>query len=148
MKNLLLPHYFKYAGYLLLLLATAFTIGYTWFGFRLMIPVFAVYSSFLETKMFVSFKTNFADELIMILFLAGLVLLVFAGEKDENSGYEIIRFRALMLAVLSNSAMLLFSIIFIYGAGFFSILIFNVISLFIFYLLFFYILKKRYKLNI
>lgn len=147
MKNLLLPNYFKYIGYLLLLLAIAFTVGYTWFDFRLMIPVFAVYSSFIETKMFVSFRTNFADELIMILFLTAFIFLVFASEKDEKREYYFIRFRSLVLAVISNAVMLLFSIIFIYGAGFFSILIFNMISLYLFYLLFFYILKKRNQLN-
>jgi len=63
MKKLLLPYYFKLIGIFLLVTGIALAIFYIWFDFRFTIPVFAVYSVFLETKIFETFRTNFADEL-------------------------------------------------------------------------------------
>ncbi|PKO95025.1 MAG: hypothetical protein CVU14_12965, partial [Bacteroidetes bacterium HGW-Bacteroidetes-9] len=97
--------------------------------FRLKIPVFAVYSSFLEAKMFVTFQTNFADEIIMILLLCGLGLIIFSKEKTEYEGYDLIRLKALAKAVLVNICFLLFAVLFIYGSGFIAILVINIFSL-------------------
>jgi len=47
-------------------------------------PVFAIYSSYMETRFFTMVSTNFADELIILLFLAGLSILVFLKEKNET----------------------------------------------------------------
>jgi hypothetical protein len=40
---------------------------------------------------------------------------------------------------------LLLSVMFVYGSGFFAILVVNIFSLFIFYLLFFYLGKREKK---
>jgi len=143
MKNLLLPYFWKFVGWLLTLIGSALAILYLLFDFKFKMPVFAIYSSFLETKMFVSFRTNFADELILLLLIIGLGLIVFSKEKIESENLEPLRTKAFATATISNNIFLLFSVLFIYGSGFIAILVLNLFSLSLFYLLFFYLLKRK-----
>lgn len=143
MKNLLLPYYFKLIGVFLLVTGIALAIFYIWFDFRFTIPVFAVYSVFLETKIFETFRTNFADELTLLFLICGLGMIVFSKQKTEFAGLDLIRFKALSLAVITNTVFLLLSVIFVYGSGFMGILVINVISLFVFYLILFFFIKRK-----
>ena len=145
MKNLLLPYPWKLAGWFLTLSGSVLGVLYTWFDFRFSIPVFAVYSSFLKTKMFETFRTNFADELILLLLIAGLGLMVFSKEKIEFENLDSARTKALVRAVILNNIFLFFCILFVYGSGFIAILVLNLFSLSLFYLLFFYLLKHKAK---
>jgi hypothetical protein len=143
MKKLLLPYPFKIVGGMLTLSGSILAMFYFLFDFKFRIPVFAVYSSFIETKIFATFKTNFADELIMIMLISGLGLMVFSKEKIEFENFDSIRASALTQATIVNIIFLLFSVFFIYGSGFIASLIFNLVSLLIFYLIFFYRLKYK-----
>jgi len=130
-----------------MVLACAGTISavfYVFFDFSFKVPVFAVYSSFLATKYFTTFKTNFFDELTLLLLISGLALVVFSKEKNETEGLGLVRSKAMTRALIANSIFLFLSVLFIYGSGFIAILAVNIISPFIFYLLFFY-LRKRVK---
>jgi hypothetical protein len=147
MKNLLLPYPWKLIGWFLTLAGSVLGILYNWFDFRFSMRVFAVYSSFLQTKMFETFKTNFADELIMLLLIVGLSLIVFSKEKIEFENLNQARNKALARALILNNIFLLFSVLFIYGSGFIGILVLNLFSLSLFYLFFFYILKRKAKGN-
>jgi Ni/Fe-hydrogenase subunit HybB-like protein len=118
---------------------------YYFFDFKFRMPVFAVYSSFIETKMFAVFKTNFADELIMLLLISGLGLIVFSKEKYESQNLDAIRASALAKATILNIIFLLFSVLFIYGSGFITCLVLNLFTLPVFYLVFFYIMKRKKK---
>ncbi|MHC1777643.1 MAG: hypothetical protein AB9834_19750 [Lentimicrobium sp.] len=138
MNNLLLSYRWKPAGIFLVSMGIVLAIVFFWFDFRFKIPVFAVYSVFLETKMFVSFQTNFADELIMLLLISGLGLLIFSKEKTEDEGLDQLRLIAFAKALIANIVLLLFSVLFIYGSGFIAMLVINIASFFIFYLFFFY----------
>ena len=131
-----------------MVLAFAGTISaiiYLFFDFKFKIPVFAVYSSFLATKYFTSFKTNFLDELTLLLLISGLALIVFTKERNETEGLDSFRLRAIFRALIANTVVLLLSVLFVYGSGFFAILVVNIFSLFIFYLLFFYLGKREKK---
>jgi hypothetical protein len=143
MKNFLLPYPWKYPGILFILSGVVLAILYIWFDFRFTIPVFALFSSFMETKMFVTFNTNFADELIMLLFICGFGLLVFSKEKVESENLDSIRNKSLVMATISNNILLLCSVLFVYGSGFIAILVLNLITLPVFYLCFFYFMKQR-----
>jgi hypothetical protein len=143
MKNFLLPYTWKFPGMLLILSGLVLAILYIWFDFRFTMRVFAVFSSFMETKMFTTFNTNFADELIMLVLICGFGLLVFSKEKDESERLDLIRNKAWVKAVISNNLLLLLSVLFVYGSGFITILVVNLFSLPIFYLCFFYLLKNR-----
>lgn len=145
MKKLLLPYQWKLAGIVLALTGTISAIIYIIFDYKFKMPVFAVYSSYLETKMFESFRTNVADEITLILILAGLSLIVFSREKHEHEGLDEIRLKALFRALIVNNLFLLFSIMFIFGTGFIAALVFNVFSFLLLYLAFFYWQVKRLK---
>ncbi len=143
MNKLLLPYTWKVVGFFLAMVGVVLGFFYIWFDFRFTMPVFAVFSSFLETKLFVTFNTNFADELIMLLLVSGLALIVLSKDKTESENLDAIRGKALIKALISNSIFLFFSILFIFGSGFISILVLNLFSLFLFYLFFFYLLKRK-----
>ncbi len=143
MSKYLLPHRFRWTGWILLPAGLAGLILYQWFDFRIMIPVFAVFSSFLQTKYFAVVQTNAADEFILLLLLSGLLILSFTKEKNESDETEMIRFRALLLSFITNTAILVFSVLFFYGNGFMGILFLNLFSPFILYLGFRWWLKRK-----
>lgn len=106
-------------------------------------PVFAVFSSFMETKMLVTFRTNFADELILLLLICGFGLIVFSKEKNETDNLDPLRIKALVKAIIANTVLLLFSILFVFGSGFIAVLVFNLFSVPIFYIFFFYLVERK-----
>jgi hypothetical protein len=143
--NTLLKYQFKWLGISLILLGIVLTVAYFSFNFRFLFPVFAVYSEFMEIKTFTTFTTNFADELILIVFLSGFFLLIFSAEKNENTQIQKIRAKAMKNSLLFYFGWLFFSVLFVFGNGFISILILNLILPFVIYLCFFYALKFRIK---
>ncbi|HPR27019.1 MAG TPA: hypothetical protein PLG29_11695 [Lentimicrobium sp.] len=143
MNKLLLPYRWKLPGMILSSAGVLLAVLFTWFDFRLKIPVFAVYSAFLETKMFVTFRTNFSDELTLLTLLTGLALVAFSKEKNEQQGFDLIRLKAMFRAAMVNTAFLFLSVLFIYGSGFMAVLVANLFSFFVLYLLFFYSGKLR-----
>ncbi len=116
---------------------------YFLFDFRFEVPVFAVFSSYMKTSFLTTFKTNFADETIMLLLLVGLFMWAFSKEKHETEGLWIIRTKALKRTIITDTGILLFSVLFIYGSGFIGILLLNMILPFVLYLSYFSFLKAR-----
>ena len=144
MNNCLLPYKFKWIGALLVLFGSIVLVFYVLYNLVFMLPVFAVFSSFLETKVFAIIKTNIADELIMLALLSGFFFMAFSKEKTENENMPPIRANALSKAVFANTVFLIFSILFIYGNGFVAMILLNLVSPFIFYLVFLFILKRKF----
>jgi len=145
MKNILLPYPFKFVGLLLTFIGFILTVLYLYFDFAFKINVFAIFSSFIETRMFVTFKTNFADETIILICLAGFFLLMFTKEKTEKEYFDTIRLKAFAKAIIVNNIFLFLSCLFVYGYGFILVVIINCFSISIFYLIFFYIIKYRWR---
>lgn len=134
---------FRYPGRALLILAVIFTVLYFGFNFRFEMNVFAIHSSFFETKMFTFFKTNFADELILLLYVCGFALIILSREKDESPETDKKRHSAMRYALLINFILQIFVILFIYGQGFIAFLVLNLINLPLLYLVLFTIMKRR-----
>jgi len=143
MKDFLLPYTWKYPGLVFILMGLVLSILYIWYDFRFTLPVFAVFSSFVETKMFATFNTNFADELIMLLFVIGFSLVALSRENNESDKLDFIRAKALVKALISNTLLLVLSVLFVYGSGFIAILVLNLFSFLFFYVCIFYYLKKK-----
>ncbi len=137
MNNLLLPSRWKWVGIILTLAGIILSVLFFLFDFRFKIPVFALYSAFLEAKICTVIRTNFADELILLLLISGLGLIILSKEQNEAEGLDLHRMKAMFRAVISNAVFLLISVLFVYGSGFMAILVINTLSLFVFYLLFF-----------
>jgi hypothetical protein len=140
---ILLPNKNRWIGWMLVIAGLAGTLAYLLTDFRITLPVFALYSGFLESKFFTVYQSNVADELILILLLAGLFMVTFSGEKKEDDRIAGIRSVAWRRAIMTNSILLALSILLVYGNGFLAVLVVNLFSLHITYLLFFTFLRRR-----
>ena len=147
MKNFLLPHYCKTIGIILVLIGIVFLVLYSKFDFNYTTSVFDIISIYLENRFFVITQNNIIDEIILILFVVGFGLIVFSKEKNEAEHLNALRDKALINAVIVNTFFMLFSIFFIYGGGFLGSIVFNLFSVFIFYLFFFYLNNKKQSKN-
>jgi len=81
----------------------------------------------------------------LLVLILGLGLTVFSKEKVETEFMDTIRAAALGRALVTNFLFLLFSILFIYGSGFITVLVLNTLSMPVFYLIHFHYLKWRKK---
>lgn len=142
---MLLPFRYKITGAILVICGLAMAVLYFTVDFRFELPVVAVFSSYVETKFLTAFRTNFADELILLTLLAGFFLVSFSKEKKEADHLNALRYKAIILTVIINSAILLFSILFIYGGGFMGVVILNIYTPFIIYLAAFRYLKRNQR---
>lgn len=145
---MLLSNKFRIPGYILIITGIVFAVLYFTVKFRFEVPVFALVSSYLKTKYFTTFSTNFTDESIYLLLLTGLTLVVFSEEKHEKDIFKVLRYKALVRTVIADIAFLAISVIFIYGSGFLVMVMINVFLPFIFYLLFFNFMKIKELRNI
>ncbi|MEI6048695.1 MAG: hypothetical protein WCS03_07320 [Bacteroidota bacterium] len=134
---------YKIPGFVLIFIGLILTILYFSIEFRFELPVFAVASSYVETRFFTTFSTNFADELILLTLLTGFSLVVFSKEKNELDFYNSLRIRAIVKTSVANVLFLIFSVMFVYGSGFMIILILNIFLPFILYLAIFNFMKFR-----
>ena len=148
MKNMLLPYRWKLVGWLLVLSGIVLAILYFWFEIRFTMPVFAVFSSYLENKFFVTFPTNVTDDLILLLLISGFGFVMFSKEKTESENLDLIRASALAKASIANIVFLLLSLFFIYGNGFIAIMVINLFSVSLFYLFFFYFLIHNKSISL
>ena len=140
---MMLSSKFKIPGIALILLAIVLTVYYFLFDFRFSFPVFAVISAYSETKFFWSFSTNFADELILLLFITGFTLTIFSQEKTEYREYKLIRRKAIYLTITADIGYLFFIFLFSFGSAFIALVMLNLFIPFIFYLIFFNIMKLK-----
>jgi hypothetical protein len=140
-----IPYRWKRIGLLITLLAIGLNITFFLTDFKWTIPVFALSSYFMEHQMFRTFPTNVSDEIILLLYLIGLGLIVFSKEKIESDALSIFKQKLFIRAAFINTVFLVFSILFIYGGSFIGVLVANLISQFIIYLLVFYLEKRKFK---
>ncbi|WP_230407149.1 hypothetical protein [Pontibacter cellulosilyticus] len=149
MKNrFLFPHRFKMIGWILFVPAVILGLLITlldYAPFEWNATVFAIYDGglFEANKVMALVENNVFDELVGIAAIVGGLLAAFSKEKDEDEYIAQIRLESLLWATYINYGFLLFSILFIYGSGFYQIMIFNMFTLlFIFLIRFNFILYK------
>ncbi|MHC1780508.1 MAG: hypothetical protein AB9922_09755 [Bacteroidales bacterium] len=144
-----LSHRIKYLGWILFCAGIVTGVLFAFFNLVINLPVLAIFSSFMETKYFAVFTTNFTDELTLLLLLGGIFMIVFSKERGEEDSIDIseiffkIRARSIFRAIFYNTLFLIFSILFIFGQGFFWVLVFNLLSIFVIYLIIFELSKRK-----
>jgi len=112
----------------------------------LTVPVFAVYSSFLETKTFQVITNNVSEEITALLLLLGLFAINFSKEVIENEKVDSLRLFSFASSVLLNTMILIFCVLFIFGFAFVNVLMFNMFSQLMIYQIIFrihYIKNKK-----
>ncbi len=79
-------------------------------------------------------ENNVMDEVFGILLLISLILVAFSKEKIEDEYISKIRLESLVWAVYVNYGILLISFIFIFGMSFLWVMIFNMFTVLLFFI--------------
>lgn len=140
LKRYFLPNIFQVVGYIIAI--TGFILTFLRFslgikpGF-LNVKVFAIYSTYFDTKYLRFIDNNISEEICGITVLAGLFLVVFSREKKEMDHYWVLRLKAFIISTYLSVFFLLLSFLFIYGIAFMSMLSLNIILPLLLYILIF-----------
>lgn len=157
-KNLLLPHSWKVPGTIVFLISM--TLGITSlfdvfnFSFLDDTPVFAIFASsvFDEAKVFNWTTNNISDEIMAILVIISGLVVAFSKEKMEDEFIARIRLESLVKSVLLNYLILIFCILFFYDFGFYFVMVFNMFTTLLFFIIRFrltmYLTNKQIKSNL
>lgn len=91
-------------------------------------------------------NNNIADEVASVLLIIGGILVAFSKTKDEDEFISKIRMESLIWATYVNYGILLFSVLFVFDMPFFNVLIYNMFTTLLFFILRFnYIMIKSRK---
>ncbi|MCX6232855.1 MAG: hypothetical protein NTZ33_15090 [Bacteroidetes bacterium] len=146
----LFPNVFKTIGWILLVAGIILWIYGLFFNDQipfLNIKVFAIIDStiFQPVKILSFIDHNITVDLMGILIITGAIFIAFSKEKYEDEYIGRIRLESLLWATYINYAILVFCILFIYGTSFFNVLIYNMVSLLIFFLIRFNLMLYKTK---
>jgi hypothetical protein len=150
-SKLLLPNRFKIIGWCLLIPSTILGLIMTLASYEvpwLNARVFAMFNDpFLgKGQSFVFITTNITNTVVGILFIIGALFAGFSKEKKEDEFIANLRLSSLLWAVWVNYILLLLAFAFIYGTSFFTVMMYNMFTvLIIFIVRFNYILNKNSK---
>lgn len=150
-QQLLLPARYKTIGWIILVPATILGIILSFTGFEaewLNAKVFAIFNDeiFGEKQYFSFIHTNITNTVIAVLFIIGAMLVSFSKEKNEDEFIAEIRLSSLLWAVCVSYILLLLALIFVYGTAFLSVMIYNMFTvLIIFIIRFNYLMYKNAK---
>ncbi len=152
---ILFSNKFRIAGYICLIPAFLVFIAQNILKIELKflyVPVFAIHSYFFESKYLFWMHSNISDEISAISLIIGLTLIALSKEKVESEENNMFRLKALSLAIILNSIFLIFGMAFFYGVSAIYVLIINIFSFLVFYILIFRITKliarnKNAKIN-
>lgn len=155
--NLLLPYRFKKPGWFLLVFGMLLFLIALFFGEDpefLNIKTFAFVAkaiSFSNNDTATYFKiinNNVFDEIIGLLVIVGGVFVAFSKNKVEDEFIAKLRLDSLMWATYINYAILLFSILFIYEISFFYVLVVNMFTILLLFIIRFnWIMVRSTKLD-
>jgi hypothetical protein len=133
--NYLLPHKYKNLGWILFLGGILLGIFLQVFNFG-EDPLIDFY--------FISdFGFDYLDEIISILIILGGLLVGFTKEKTEDEFIYKLRNDSLVWAIILNYSILLITVIFIYEMNFFTVLVYNMFTPLIFFIIRFNFLKLK-----
>lgn len=139
-KQILLPNRFKLIGWIMLIPSALL-------GFLLMLSdlesklainskVFALYNDEIlgDKNHFGIISTDITNTLVGVVFILGAMMVGFSKEKQEDEYIANLRLSSLMWAVWVNYVLLFLSFIFIYGMGFFHVMIYNMFTVLIIFI--------------
>jgi hypothetical protein len=147
----LFPHQYKKIGWILFL-GALLTLSYLWiieydFDDHFKITVFAITDNALFGKnhFFELMQNGILDEILTILIIVGALLVSFSKTKIEDELINKIRLESLALATYINYGFIILSTLFVYGFDYLNIVLFNLFTILIFFILIFH--YKLAKLN-
>ena len=150
-NKLLLPNKYKKIGWFIFIPAFIAGIILSITGYEanwLQTKVFAIVNNelFGRSQYFQLVEINITNTTVGILFLVGAILVGFSKEKTEDEFIANIRLTSLLWALLVNNILLLMAFVFIYGTTFLSVMVYNMFTIMIIFILRFnYLLYKNSK---
>ncbi|MDA3820937.1 MAG: hypothetical protein PF590_10820 [Candidatus Delongbacteria bacterium] len=100
---------------------------------------------FNDAVFFDMIENNVFNELAGILLIVSLVFIAFSREKQEDEYISKIRLESLLWATYINYGILVLSLIFLYNFAFFWVMIFNMFTLLIIFIVRYYIMLNKMK---
>lgn len=91
---------------------------------------------------------NIADEIASILIIIGGILVSFSKTKDEDEYISKIRMESLIWATYVNYMVLILAIFFVFDISFLSVLIYNMFTILLFFMLRFHYVLYKSKIGI
>jgi hypothetical protein len=138
--NYLFPNRFKKIGWFLFVPGVILGFLYLFFEpdikfLNINVLSIAEKSIFSDADFFSISKNNVLDEIASILLIVGAIFISFSKEKIEDEFIAKIRLESLVWATYINYSVLLFVIIFVYDLTFLWVLVFNMFTLLVFFLI-------------
>lgn len=103
--------------------------------FNIKVFAFVEYDILSDTSFFSISENNVLDEIASVLLIMGTLLIAFSKEKSEDEFISKIRLESLVWSTYVNYAILLLALIFVYEMAFFWVLVFNMFTLLVFFLI-------------
>lgn len=127
----MLSRRWQYPGWALLIPGVVLAVVRFRYGVRLEVfdaRVFALYSAFIETRTFTFMPNSLSEEVPGLLMLAGLLLLAFSRESDEDEAIGHLRLQCFVLAFQLNALVMVLAFLTVFGLGFVAVLSANLFS--------------------
>jgi len=142
-SSILLPRGFRPVGIVFALAGVILLLIRFYYGVKpelFNIKVFAVFSSYLESKYFEVVRNQMIEEFGGILLLTGLFLTAFSREREEEKWMDPLRLRSFFITAYINIVFLILAILFTFGFGFVYMIILNLLLWLVIYIITFRIL--------
>ena len=137
--NYVFPHRFKRIGLMILIPFILFALYLVnddvepdIFDFN--VPAIFVDEIFGEKFMFGMTENNILNEIVGVVLILSLLMVAFSKEKLEDELIAKVRLESLVWATYINYAVLLVSMLFIYGISFLWVMIFNMFTILLFFI--------------
>lgn len=137
--NFLFPNRYKKLGWFLFIPGILLGIIYLIYEsdislFNIKVFAIAEEAIFSDNTFFSISENNVLDELSSILIIIGALFIAFSKEKTEDEFISKIRLESLVWATYINYTILILAIIFVYYMTFLWVLVFNMFTLLVFFL--------------
>ena len=146
----LIPHNYKNVGWIIFI--TGIILGILLYlrdfeSDALTVNVISIYNEAIFSEgtsgFFKVIENSILDELAALAIILGGLLVGFSKEKVEDEFIYKLRKDSLVWAILFNYAILALAIIFVYNFSFFDVLVFNMFTPLVFFVLRFNFLKRK-----
>ena len=150
--NYLLPHKYKILGWILFIIGIIYGLVFAYSGYDyepIQIKVLSIFNEGLldgnDLQLFEIIETGISSELASIAIIVGGLIVGFSKEKIEDEFIYKLRKDSLVWAIIFNYFILTLTIIFIYDLSFFHVLIYNMFTPLLFFIIRFNFLKLKLR---
>lgn len=138
--NYLFPHEYKKIGWIILIPAVILGVIVVNYDLEpevldMNVPAIFVDEIMGDKFLFGMTENNVLNEIIGVVLILSFLMVAFSKERQEDELIAKIRLESLVWATYVNYAVLLFSMIFIYGMSFLWVMIFNMFTILLFFII-------------